>query len=188
MLKDCPPPRTVRTAGCGESTAHVVAASIDRKKVVDSCAKAGVESALMKDGLAKTGRMASRLAAIVIVLWWGGLSCLAGCVVSLSLESSETECPVSPSGNCCHSAGDDKAGAAVRVPSPAVHPHSCCTLQSLTAETTRNVRASDVVVPAVILTCVELAHDTTLRGALPDNWLLLPDRGGTHLRCCVFRI
>lgn len=133
-----------------------------------------------------------RLAVIMIALWWGGLNCVAGCLLApSSAAASEPHCSMSMEGDCCLSqtgSKDTASTVAVTSPSASLQPLACCSLEAISAEVKRDVRSLDVV---AIIPPISWQHSTPERithAALLDRWACLPDRGGTYLLHCVFLI
>ena len=133
------------------------------------------------------------LAAVVIMLWWGGLNCLIGCAVpSAKVDAVASHCSVSAEGDCCHSkaGGEDVASdASVGSHSTAIQPLACCSLEAYSAEVKRETRGLGG--PAITLpqwNRVNFAFESDTRAQLPERWAHLPDRGGTRLLFCVFLI
>jgi hypothetical protein len=126
-------------------------------------------------------------------LWWGGLNCLAGCLIAPSGLAAESHCSMSSEGDCCHSrAGseNDPALESVGAPSTLLQPLACCSLESYLAEMSRDMRprATDGAVFAAVLSLIEFIPESEPPIQLPDRWARLPDRGSTHLLYCVFLI
>ena len=133
-----------------------------------------------------------RLAAIMIVLWWGGLNCLAGCIAAPVDVAAPSHCSMSAEGDCCLSEAsgnkDEPPGAYIGSPSTSLQPLACCSLEAYSADERRDVRAKDgaAVTPAPSRLSYAPTHEAPVQ--LPDRWVRLPDRGGTYLICCVFLI
>jgi hypothetical protein len=130
--------------------------------------------------------------AIFILLWWGGLNCLSGCLIPSGIASGESHCSMSnDGGECCQTqAGGEESPSSksIEAPSTSIQSLSCCSLLSLSGEISRDVRAADVAATSAILSRIGFTSESEPRVQLPDRWARLPDRGGTHLLHCVFLI
>jgi hypothetical protein len=139
-----------------------------------------------------TKRMVQLHFAIFILLWWGGLNCLSGCLIPLGIANSESHCSMSnEGGECCQTQAGGKeslSSKSIGAPSTSIQPHSCCSLLSLSGEASRDVRAADVATTSAILSRIDFTSESEPRIQLPERWARLPDRGGTHLLHCVFLI
>jgi hypothetical protein len=139
-----------------------------------------------------TKRMIRLHFAVFILLWWGGLNCLSGCLIPKADANGESHCPMGAAGgDCCLSrAGGEESlsSKSVGAPSTSVQSLSCCSLLSLSGESSRGVRAADGAAASAILGRIEFTSEREPRAQLPDRWARLPDRGGTYLRHCVFLI
>ena len=133
------------------------------------------------------------LAAVMIMLWWGGLNCLVGCAVpSVEVDDVASHCSVSAEADCCHhqAGGEDlPSSATVASQSTASETLACCSLEAYSAEVKRETRGLSV--PAITLpqwNRVNFTFESDTRARLPERWAHLPDRGGTRLLYCVFLI
>jgi hypothetical protein len=129
--------------------------------------------------------------AILLLLWWGGLNCLVGCLAGPASLLAEDHCPMSGEGSdCCLSQmGKDKPTAiSIGAPSNPSQPLDCCSLQSLTADVKRGAHATVTMATTVTPSRIEFTPEYFPRVQFPDRWVRLPDRGGTHLLHCVFLI
>jgi hypothetical protein len=98
---------------------------------------------------------------------------------------------MSTEGDCCllqAGSKDTPVGAAIASPSTALQPLACCSLEAISAEIKRDVRALDGTALTPVLSWTQDAPTREIRIALPDRWIRLPDRGGTYLLHCVFLI
>ena len=137
--------------------------------------------------------IARRLAASVLVLWLAGVGCIIGCEMNVaaahkdeSLTASEGEsCPTSSGHDCCKEDDGDGAGN-VRLPKHTTNV-SCCPLAGVSADAARKISIKDVPL-AVAGSGLPVASDSRTSTPLPTYQLRVPDRGSTHLRCCVFLI
>lgn len=143
---------------------------------------------------AKARRTVGRLAAVVVVLWWGGLNCLVGCAMSnASPDATSRHCLMTADGgDCCETRGIDDdvpGGLAFGAESSSIYPHACCSLEEYSAEVQRRldrVTEGPVIIPNFggVRPVLECAPPTSL----PDHWARLPDRGGTRLLHGVFLV
>ena len=138
-----------------------------------------------------------RLAALALVFWLAGVGCVLGCEMKVSaapavdsepvVEGVEGDsCPAFSDGNCCHKSATTGPLSFGSLPFEQKLP-SCCPFAKGAADPPR--KASKLEAPAEA-TEKRFASTqrvkTTLR--LPARSPLIPDRGGTHLLCCVFLI
>lgn len=155
--------------------------------------KAGsLQSPVMRFNWLATKRMIQFNFAVFILLWWGGLNCLSGCLIPKAGADGESHCSmVGEGGACCHArAGGEKSltSKSVGAPSTSVQSLSCCSLLSLSGAVSRDVRAVDGATASAILSQIGFTPESGARVQLPDRWARLPDRGGTHLLHCVFLV
>lgn len=138
-----------------------------------------------------TKRIVQRHFALLLLLWWGGLNCLAGCLTAPSNIIGESHCPMSgEGGDCCLTqAGEGKPSSkSIGAPSTSLQPLDCCSLGLLSAEVRRDVSITYMVATTAALSPIEFISENYLRAQFPDRRVRLPDRGGTHLLNCVFLI
>jgi len=155
--------------------------------------KAGrLQSIAMRFDWKATKRMIQLHFSILILMWWGGLNCLSGCLIPLAADNGESHCLMSDEGGaCCHTrAGGEESHSpeSIGAPSNSIQSLSCCSLLSLSGEVSRDARAADGSATSAILSQIEFAPESELRVQLPDRLARLPDRGGTYLLHCVFLI
>jgi hypothetical protein len=147
----------------------------------------------------------NRLAATFLMLWWGGLNCLSVCAIAPSAPDhcsvpAIVEAPIESGDDhhCCVAAEhcedtsertDAAANIAPKGSAPQPVPHlECCALENHQANTepqSRNsVNQDKTQAPRIAASNPDSisGYGTFHRSAR------LPDRGGTHLRICVFRI
>src|SRR5262249_23660848 len=142
----------------------------------------------------ETIRMVRVHFAVLIMLWWGGLNCLSGCLIPKAGAEGEGHCSMGgEGGECCHTqAGGEESLSSMSVgaPSTSIQSFSCCYLLSLSGDVSRDVRADDgsSTATSAILSRIGFTPESIPRVQLPDRWARLPDRGGTHLLHCVFLI
>ena len=144
-----------------------------------------------------------RLAAASLVLWLAGVGCFFGCEMGVVKAAAETvgreaafaredSCPAFAGHDCCHKAkagsgGDGGEGPdARRTPGPAPRT-DCCPLKSQSADPARKVGFADAPL-AEAGTPLKFNPHTNAHARLTPHRLRVPDRGSTHLRCCVFLI
>jgi hypothetical protein len=160
--------------------------------ILDLQATSRLQSATMRFNWPATKRMIRLHLAFFILLWWGGLNCLSGCLIPKTGAKGENHCSMSADGGaCCHTqAGGEKSPSqkSIGTPSTSIRPLSCCSLLSLSGEENRNAQASDGTATSAILSRVEFTPKDDHFVKLPYRWARAPDRGGTHLLHCVFLI
>lgn len=138
-----------------------------------------------------TRNTVQRLAALMVVLWWGGLNCITGCLIAPSSAATESHCSMSAEGDCCQteaSGEDAPSSASIGAHSTSSQPLVCCSLEGVSAEVNRNAPFVEGVVVTAVLSRVDFTPESEPRAQLPDRWARLPDRGSTHLLNCVFLI
>jgi len=130
--------------------------------------------------------------AVFILLWWGGLNCLSGCLIPRSDSDGENHCSMGAGGGaCCHTRTRGKrstSSESVGAPFSSIGSLSCCSLLSLSGGVNRDVRAADDAATSRMARPMEFTPKSEPRIQFPDRWVRLPDRGGTHLLQCVFLI
>jgi len=128
--------------------------------------------------------------AVFILLWWGGLNCLSGCLIPKADADSESHCSMGRAGgDCCHTRAQGKeshSSKSVGAPSTSILSLSCCSLLSLSGDVSRDVRAVDGAATSAMFSRIGFTPERMPRVQLPDHWARLPDRGGTRLLHCVF--
>lgn len=148
----------------------------------------------------KADVIARRLAACALVLWLAGVGCFFGCEMSASATPADERqagpqadsCPAFAVHDCCHKAGGGKAedgvgAATIRQPLKERTRIACCPLAGQSADPTRKVNVADA--PVAEAGRKPTPTPNTLTPAQTSTpWLRVPDRGSTHLRCCVFLI
>jgi len=138
-----------------------------------------------------TNRIVQHYFAILLLLWWGGLNCLSGCLTASPDASGESHCPMNGKGGDCCKTQRGKASLSsksISAPSTSLQSLSCCSLLSLTAEEGRDVKAHGGAITTAIFKPVEFAPESEPRAQFPDRWARLPDRGARRLLHCVFLI
>jgi hypothetical protein len=151
-----------------------------------------LQLAAMRFDWKATKRMVRLHFAIFIMLWWGGLNCLSGCLIPQTGAKGESHCSMGRAGgDCCQTRAGGKESLSkksIGSPSTSVQSLSCCSLLSLSGEPGRDVRAVDGAATSAILSRIEFTSESEPRAKLPERWARLPDRGGTHILHCVFLI
>ena|SRR5215475_5994342 len=139
-----------------------------------------------------TKRMVNLHFAVFILLWWGGLNCLAGCLIPQAGANGESHCSMSGEGGaCCQSQAGGKKSLfprSIGTPSTSIQSLSCCSLLSLSGDVSRDVRAVDGAATSAILSRIGITPQSEPRVQLPDRWARLPDGGAKRLLHCVFLI
>jgi hypothetical protein len=139
-----------------------------------------------------TKRMVRLHFAIFILLWWGGLNCLSGCLIPQTDAKGESHCSMGGAGgDCCQTRAGGKeslSSKSIGSHSTSVQSLSCCSLLSLSGEPGRDLRAVDGAAASAVLSRIEFTPESEPRAQLPDRWARLPDRGGSHILHCVFLI
>ena len=147
--------------------------------------------------------MVRRLAAAALVLWLAGVGCFFGCemgVVSAAsaasgadepaaMETSES-CAAFAGGDCCHKAKAESGGAGGphARQNPGRTPRTdCCPLKAQSADPARKAGEKDAHLAEARTPLKPAAHAHT-PARLDAHRPRVPDRGSTHLRCCVFLI
>jgi hypothetical protein len=140
-----------------------------------------------------------RLAAAALVLWLAGVGCFFGCemgVVSAAGADGRTavaqgdSCPAFAGHDCCHKAKAERGGGngpnAGRT--PARTPRTdCCPLKAQSADPARKASTTDASLAEAGTPLRPATHANT-PARLDAHRQRVPDRGSTHLRCCVFLI
>jgi hypothetical protein len=145
----------------------------------------------MRKRPSQIGEWVKRLAAILILLWWGGLNCLTGCLTASPVVIKEGHCSMEGEGDCCLSQADEGKPSPTSIvdPSSSILPLNCCSLESLTAEVTHDARAAcNTGLITAVLSRTEFTPEAGPRAEMPERLARLPDRGDTRLLCCIFLI
>ena len=134
------------------------------------------------------------------MLWLAGVGCFFGCemgVVSAATEVDEGEaveqpesCPAFAGHDCCHKAKAEssKVNGSTARQTPGRAPRTdCCPLKGQAADSARKVGVADAHLAEAGIPLKFNPHTNT-RARLTTHRLRVPDRGSTHLRCCVFLI
>jgi hypothetical protein len=165
---------------------ETLAAVLDARKV------GRLQSLAMRFNWQATKRIARLHSALLILLWWGGLNCLSGCLIPSSGANGESHCSMNgEGGDCCQTRAGGKeslSSKSVGAPSTSIQSLSCCSLLSLSGEAIRGAQVTGGADTSAIGSRIEFIPASESRVQLPDRWARLPDRGGTHLLHCVFLI
>jgi hypothetical protein len=148
----------------------------------------------------KVSGMIRRLASFTLAIWLGGAACLFGCEISASaannderVASSNQAAPACSSASssehgCCHQT-ESEAEQSLEEPIPSSSSRmACCPLSAQPAITVSKTRVENAA--ALTLTPYRLLPklDDRTYTACSTGRILIPDRGSTYLRCCVFLI
>jgi hypothetical protein len=170
--------------GAGSSTFHVTS-------TLDFLKKSQLQSPVMRFDWPTIKRIIQHCFAVFLLLWWGGLNCLSGCLTADTDAAGESYCPMSgKGGSCCHaqSGKTSRSSKSIGAPSSSLQSLSCCSLLSLTAEERRDTHAHDEATATAIFNPIEFTPESEPRAEFPGQWARLPGRGGTHILHCVFLI
>ena len=150
--------------------------------------------------LSKLGFLPRRLAASVLMLWLAGIGCIVGCEMHVAaatkeepvVTSEEESCTATSGHGCCKEVREsDKTFAGLRGSYMGFHKDStnvtCCQPTAVTADPARKLSPKGKLL-ASANSRMPVVLDYRISTTLPANRLRVPDRGGTHLRCCVFLI
>jgi hypothetical protein len=138
-----------------------------------------------------------RVAAAALVLWLAGVGCFFGCemgVVSAAKADEQAaaaqgdSCPAFAGHDCCHKAKAESGGGPNAGRTPARTPRTdCCPLKAQSADPARKASTTHAS-PAEAGTPLRPAPHANTPARLAAHRQRVPDRGSTHLRCCVFLI
>ena len=143
----------------------------------------------------KLGLVIRRLAALVFMLWLAGVGCFIGCEMNVAAapkhesptDSQAESCPAFSGHDCCKKSEDSNDAASMGILPKNTTNVSCCPLTGLSADPARKLNTLDAPL-AVAQSGLSVAPDIRISTQLPTYKLQVPDRGSTHLRCCVFLI
>jgi hypothetical protein len=151
-----------------------------------------LQSLTMRFNWPATIRMIRVHFAVFIMLWWGGLNCLSGCLIPKAGADGKSHCSMGgDGGDCCHTQANGEeslSSKSVGAPSTSIQSFSCCSLLSLSGDVSSDLRATDGAAASAISSRIEFTPESKPRVQIPDRWARLPDRGGTHILHCVFLI
>lgn len=134
-----------------------------------------------------------RIGASVLVLWLAGVGCIIGCEMNaaaapagdVEIAVEGESCDAASGHDCCEKA-DKNAPAGVGHPDTGTGD-SCCPLIEVAADAARKVSSNESPLVAVGRRPPIAAYSPHSTSSFPFR-LRVPDRGSTHLRCCVFLI
>src|SRR5262245_57618264 len=111
---------------------------------------------------------------ILILLWWGGLNCLSGCLIPPASANGESHCSMGAGGgDCCHTQAGGKGSLSsktIGAPSTSIQSLSCCSLLSLSGESNRDVRIADGAATSAVLSRIEFTPESEPRVQFHDRW------------------
>src|SRR5215831_9678357 len=140
--------------------------------ILDSQKAGGLQSSAIRFDRPATKRMIRLHFAVFILLWWGGLNCLSGCLIPKAGADGESHCPMGGAGgDCCHTRAGGKeslSSKSVGAPSTSIQSLSCCSLLSLSGDVSRGVRAVGGAATSAILSRVVFTPESMPRVQLPD--------------------
>ena len=155
--------------------------------VLDLQKNGQLQSPAMRFDWPVINRIVQRYFAILVLLWWGGLNCLSGCLAAPPDGAGESYCAMGKGSHCCHTHKSDKASRPSKTIEEPSGP-SCCSLLSLAAEESCDAHSHSGATTTAIFNPIEFTPESKPHVQFPDRWARLPDRGGTHLFHCVFLI
>jgi len=127
------------------------------------------------------------LLAVSVSIWMAG-GCMFGCANStMGAEMAQSREKVIDAGMSCHAKHSQAAGTPSFVPTPQGMMNECPLVVNSTAVTSKN----SIHVPDPGRGPIAALPSFEKQVAPTDNLLVAPfrpDRGPTHLRCCVFLI
>lgn len=153
----------------------------------------------------KAGLVVRRLVASALVLWLAGVGCFFGCEMSASAAPSgehqasakEKSCPAFSGDDCCdkaESGDDDQTESSLSSEAPTIRQTpagpgvmTCCPLTGQSADPPRKMSIRDAPVAEAGKKSTPTPNNLTSTQTSTHR-LRVPDRGSTHLRCCVFLI
>lgn len=170
----------------------------------------------MFDPRFKLRALARRLSAVTLGLWLAGAGCLLVCEAKASEVEDEEDgrpaqtesCPAFSGSDCCRhnseesSDGDEErevreddaaassaqtATTSIRRSSHSTSETKCCPLGGQSADSSRRISVSDNP-ETQTGSLMKFTSRLRTRAELHSHHPRAQDRGGTHLRCCVFLI
>lgn len=138
-------------------------------------------------------RTIQSLLALGLVMWWGGLNCLVGCLaMSDRAQAAEPEtCPMAGH-SCCKTPvaqGETNSEPSAPMLAAPVDLLDCCALQEQAAEPTPASAKNSLMhicAKAAVPQFSAVVVAQPIHSFHPRSYL--PDRSDTRLRCCVFLI
>lgn len=142
----------------------------------------------MSKPLAKINKAIKSVAAISLMLWLGGVTCVFGCeILSAEKSAQETQSHSVLASRSCHKRAKNREEVSLAKNLPTHPTMSCCPFAQQTAIQARN--ANTETQPTTVESNRNLLIE--LKERFQPNFSYRarpPDRGGTHLRNCVFLI
>jgi hypothetical protein len=146
---------------------------------------------MMFEPFSKSRPMMLRLVALVLVLWLVGVGCMLGCEMKAAAAHKEESqaasdgesCAVASERDCCQ-----KQDGAANIGSPTQTKNvSCCPLAGVSSDPARKI-SMDHRSFALAASGSSFGLSSKVPTPFLSYQLLVPDRGSTRLRCCVFLI
>lgn len=143
----------------------------------------------------QTGHTIRRFVAVTLVVWLIGFGCLVGCELNVSAASAVVvqadgaeSCPMNAEGHdCCQQATENGDELSFGTLPLSTGKMACCPLLDEVADPARKIRIAHEQ-PAAITSEVFFAPEAHVLRKFSRVFVRMPDRGGTFLRVCVFRI
>ncbi|MGH9942010.1 MAG: hypothetical protein ACRD9R_06590 [Pyrinomonadaceae bacterium] len=155
--------------------------------------------------------IARRFVAAALALWVAGVGCLLGCEARALHEASAATLEVAAAGqsdqtetcaafggrDCCHKAqgeqpsGDssaDRDAFAFDLPLPTSEGLMCCPLSPQPSDPARKLSFNQAPLASDASDASPTFHAGNFLRQIQKAAPLVPDRGSTYLRCCVFLI
>lgn len=136
-----------------------------------------------------------RLVSLALALWLGGVGCLIGCemdatVASLDAHTSADIYPATAESDedCCYKVKPERIGKGLTTPPEPGRAMMCSPFSGQSAVAVVKPRPSGE--SGIALAVNEPSFSVPAEAYEPQGFgrLRVPDRGSTHLRCCVFLI
>ena len=150
---------------------------------------------LMRPPMPHGSRLIHRLVSLALALWLGGMGCLIGCEMdamsaSLGASTSADSCPASAGSgeDCCHKAKPERIGKGVTNPPEPGRAMTCSPFSGQSAVVVVKPRPSGEAGIAQPVNEPSSAMPAEAYEPQGFSRLRVPDRGSTHLCCCVFLI
>ena len=151
----------------------------------------------MRVAPSKVSGMIRRLASLALAVWLGGAACLFGCEMSPSFANSDERalsnqtapaCSSSSGHGCCHQTESEAEQSVAETIPVSSSRMACCPLSAQPAIAVSKTRVESA--PALALAAYQSLPklDDGTYTARSTGRILIPDRGSTYLRCCVFLI
>jgi len=141
------------------------------------------------------GHTIRRFVAVTLVVWLIGFGCLVGCELNVSavpavgMQADGAEsCPMNANGHdCCQQATENGDELSFGTLPLSTGKMACCPLLDEVADPAKKIRIVHAR-PAAIMSEVFVAPEARAVRLFSRVSVRVPDRGGTFLRVCVFRI